>query len=55
MTFKNKQFHHKRISYEIDSTNHIETDPMTNFEKKNQIITDIEGLLHSPELHNKIL
>ena len=45
----------QKDSYKLDSTNHIRTNPITNFERTKQIIMDINSLSHSPELCNEIL
>ena len=45
----------QKDSYKLDSTNHIRTSPIKNFERTKQIIMAIDALSHSPELCNKIL
>ena len=43
----------QKNSYQLDSTDHIRTDPIRNFKRTN--IMDINALSYSPKLHNKIL
>ena len=53
--FQKQTIQPQKDSYKIDSTDHIGTDPITNFERRKQIIMDIDALAHSLELCNKIL